>query len=258
MEESKDTYYSNLPTKLAKQKSNPKTYWSVLKRFLNNKKIPCILSLFHENKLVTDFSEKAEIFNSYFAKQCSLINSDSSLPCEIIKKTNNSLYSVRFSTEDILQIINSLDSNKVHGHDEISIRMLKICGFSVCRPLQIIYKSCLDRGKFPQEWKKANVVPVHKKNDKQLVKIIVLYPCYLYVVKLLNVRILYNSLFNFLNQNDLISPDQSGFKPGNSCINQLLSITHDTLWMKVMRFEAYVLIYRKRLIKYGTKVLFSN
>ena len=36
MKESKDTYYSNLSTKLAKQKSNPKTYWSVLKRFLNN------------------------------------------------------------------------------------------------------------------------------------------------------------------------------------------------------------------------------
>ena len=36
-----------------------------------------------------------------------------------------------------------------------------------------------------------------------------------------------NSLFNFLNQNDLISPAQSGFKPGGSCINQLLSITHE-------------------------------
>ena len=147
-EELKDTYYSNLSTKLPKQKSNPKTYWSVLKRFLNNKKIPCIPSLFHENKLVTDFREKAEIFNYFFAKQCSLINSDSSLPCEIIKKTNNCLYSVRFSTEDTLQIINNLDSNKAHGDDEISIRIMKICGSSVCRPLQIIYKSCLDRGAF--------------------------------------------------------------------------------------------------------------
>ena len=137
-EESKDTYYSNLSTKLAKQKSNPKTYWSVLKRFLNNKNMLCIPSLFHENKLVTHVREKAEIFNSYFARQCSLINSDSSLSCEVIKKASNSLYSVRFSTEDILQIINNLDSNKARGHDEISIRMLKICGSSVCRPLQII------------------------------------------------------------------------------------------------------------------------
>ena len=131
MEESKDTYYSDLSTKLVKQKSNPKIYWSVLKRFLNNKKIPCIPSLFHENKLVTDFRKKADIFNSFSVKQCSLINSDSYLPSKIIKKTDNSLYSVNFSTEDILQIINKLDSNKTHGHDEISIGMLKICGFSV-------------------------------------------------------------------------------------------------------------------------------
>ena len=80
--------------------------------------------------------------------------------------------------------------------------------------------------KFPQEWKKANVVPVHKKNDEQLVKnyrpISLLPMC----GKMFE-RILYNSLFNLLNQNDLISPAQSGFKPGDSCIKQLLSITHE-------------------------------
>ena len=38
MEKSKDTYYSNLSTKSVKQKSNAKIYWSVLKRFSNNKK----------------------------------------------------------------------------------------------------------------------------------------------------------------------------------------------------------------------------
>ena len=36
MEESKNTVYSNLFTKLVKQKSNPETYWSMSKRFLNN------------------------------------------------------------------------------------------------------------------------------------------------------------------------------------------------------------------------------
>ena len=135
----------------------------------------------------------------FFAKQCSLINSASSLPSEIIKKTNSSLYSVKVSTEDILQIINNLHSNKAHGHNEISIGMLKICGSSVCRPLQIIYKSCLDRGKFPQGWKKANAVPVHKKNDKQLVKNycpISLLP----ICGKIFERILYNSLFNFLTK----------------------------------------------------------
>ena len=88
--------------------------------------------------------------------------------------------------------------------------MLKICGSSVCRPLQIIYKSCLDRGKFPQEEKITNVVPVHKKNDKHLVenyRPISLLP----ICGKIFERILYNSLFDFLKQNDLISSAQSGF-----------------------------------------------
>ena len=41
--------------------------------------------------------------------------------------------------------------------------MLKICGKSIIKPLLIIFKKCLEKGCFPNEWKKANVVPVHKK-----------------------------------------------------------------------------------------------
>ena len=103
--------------------------------------------------------------------------------------------------------------------------MWKICGSFVCRPLKIVWSS-LDRVKFPLEWKKANVVPVYKKNDKQLMKnyrpISLLPICGKIFERLLN-----NSLVNFLNQNDLISPAQSGFNPGDSYINQLLSIAHE-------------------------------
>ena len=40
-------------------------------------------------------------------------------------------------------------------------------------------------------------------------------------------QIIYNKLFEFFPENELISHNQSGFKPGDSCINQLLCITHD-------------------------------
>lgn len=110
----------------------------MLKRFLNNKKTSRIPSIFHENNFLTDFREKAEVFDSPFAKEISLVNSGSTLPSEIMKETDNSLYSVRFPTEDISKIINNLDPNKDHGHDEISIRILKICGSSICRSSEII------------------------------------------------------------------------------------------------------------------------
>ena len=47
--------------------------------------------------------------------------------------------------------------------------MLNICGDSTCRSLNIIFKTCLRTGKFSFEWKKANIVPIYKKGDKQTV-----------------------------------------------------------------------------------------
>ena len=46
--------------------------------------------------------------------------------------------------------------------------MLKICGESIPKPLEIIFKSCIRKGQFPSQWKKVNVIPVHKKGDTQV------------------------------------------------------------------------------------------
>ena len=40
--------------------------------------------------------------------------------------------------------------------------------------------------------------------------------------------LIYDSLFEFFIENEFIFSNQSGFKPDDSCINQLLSITHET------------------------------
>ena len=68
--------------------------------------------------------------------------------------------------EDIGQIIQILHSNKAHGHDNISICMLKIRGASIYKPLEIIFRQAPLNGVFPSEWKKVKIVPVHKKSDK--------------------------------------------------------------------------------------------
>ena len=63
---------------------------------------------------------------------------------------------MRFLEDDIANLIKNLHSNKPHGHDQINIRVLKICGKTICKPLEYIFRECLNTGFFPLEWKKAN------------------------------------------------------------------------------------------------------
>ena len=48
--------------------------------------------------------------------------------------------------------------------------MIKICSKSIGRPLQLIFNQCIDNGSSTLEWKKANIIPIHKNDDKQYLK----------------------------------------------------------------------------------------
>ena len=60
-----------------------------------------------------------------------MLSNNSDILVILTRKTHESLSTIDFSTDDILKIIRNLDPNKVHGHDMISIRMIKICDTSI-------------------------------------------------------------------------------------------------------------------------------
>ena len=94
------------------------------------------------------------------------------------------------------------------GHDMIIIRMLKLYGPSLCEPLSIIFKSCLRQMKFPMEWKKTNVVPIKKKKkDKQCIENYRPVSLLLICSKIFE-RLLFNKLYKFFNENDILSSNQ--------------------------------------------------
>ena len=140
-----------MSTKLTKLHESSKAYWSLLKTFLNDKKIPLIPPLYHQGDFVTNFKIKAELFNSIFASQYSWIKNDGKLPSHLNYKTENRLSTVNFSIDDIAKILQNLDPNKAHGHDKISIRMLQLCGNSICKPLALVFQQAMERGSFPSE-----------------------------------------------------------------------------------------------------------
>ena len=88
IEISKLNYYSLVTYKLTHIQKNINFFWVLLKRILKNKKIPFIPPLFHKNEFPTGCKKIAELFNSSFAKQCSLVSNGNYLSTFITQTTS--------------------------------------------------------------------------------------------------------------------------------------------------------------------------
>ena len=186
---------------------------------MNKTRAPKIPPLLDKGTFIINCKEKTRLFNEFFSKQCSLIVNDSILP-NFHHITEARIDSVAIKKEDILSLIRSLNPNKATGSDDISGQMLLLCDDSVVSPLMIIFCSILETSVYPDQWKLANVVPIHKKEDKQLVKNyrpISLLP----ICGKIFEKLIFDNLYAYLVSNNLITKNQSGFVPGDSCTNQL-------------------------------------
>ena len=84
--------------------TSPKRYWSVM-MFFYNKKVPYTPVMFHKNRFVTNFKEKAELFYSFvFAKQCSIRDNGSKIASALHLKTDKSLSNMTSTEKDIKKV----------------------------------------------------------------------------------------------------------------------------------------------------------
>ena len=97
--------------------------------------------------------------------------------------------------------------------------MLKSCATSISKPLHILFNNSVISECFPNERKKVNVIPVHKKGDRPVSPL----P---FCSKIFE-KIILNSLFEYLEDNKHLSCNQSGLRSGDSCVYQPLSVTHE-------------------------------
>ena len=104
--------------------------------------------------------------------------------------------------------------------------MLLLCDNLVALPLKMIFQNILETSTYPDLWKLANVIPIFKKSDKQLIKNyrpISLRP----ICGKIFENIIFNNLYSYFNANYLITKNQSGFRPGDSTSNQLLYLVNE-------------------------------
>ena len=124
--QAKQLYYHNLGDKLSDPKIGQKSFWTAFKRIVNTKKQTNIPPIIENDVYISDFSQKANIFNEYFATQCIVNDNGSTLPA-YIPYTNKSSSHFIITEKQIIDIILKLNANKSQGYDHISVAMLQLC-----------------------------------------------------------------------------------------------------------------------------------
>lgn len=104
--------------------------------------------------------------------------------------------------------------------------MFKLYNKSIVKSLFIIFRCCKLKKTFPNLWKKAKLVPIHNKGEKDPIKNN--RPVsFLPIFGKISVTLIFNSLFRYIDENELLKCTQSGFHKFGSCVNQPLSINDE-------------------------------
>ena len=208
-------------TEITKSKSNSKKLWKTLNNIANFKKpkFSDNIILTDDNGAPMDNQQVGNYFNDYFTSIGPKIHSQcsrSSLPHNSllnnnIKKSINSLYLSPISKYDIINFISELDTNKSTKSDCASAKFIKLSSEIISPIIADILNQCVSEGIFPDELKKAEVIPVYKKGDKSKT-------CNYRPISLLSIfskifeKYLYNQINNFINKNNLLYKYQYGFQ----------------------------------------------
>ena len=227
----KKAYYSK---KLVNSALNIKQQWSVINELMGKNKqkttnMPQRLII--DDKLETDASKIAENFNNFFVTVGS--NLASNLPCSskdfnsYIKKSDLSIGdTTELSDQELLEALKTLKPNKSAGFDEINVNVIMSVIHQIFHPLKFLFNLSLKYGVFPQNLKIAKVIPIFKKGEKTEVsnyRPISILPCFSKILE----RIMYNRLYSYIMQHNLLSDSQFGFQAKHSTDHALLKFVQD-------------------------------
>ena len=225
----KQEYFDNIYENFEVTKLSSKDYFKTAKRLLpfkNSNLDSQIPPLNHNGMIITKDAVKARVFNEFFASASKLNESNAKLPINSTPIPGISTISEIIITEqEVKDQINVLKSNKGFGPDQISPKFIKFGGHVLITPLTNLFNKSLQCAKVPKLWKRANVIPVHKKDSRSLITNYRPVSLLSVMSKMME-RIIFKHLYNHFQDNFLLSVWQSGFRPGFSTITQMIELYH--------------------------------
>ena len=195
-----------------------KKFWSYLKLSSKSTRIP--ESVCYNGRYRNNSRDQVELFNEFFANQFSYLSSYNI----DLDFRNDDMNDIDFSFQRIRSILKKVKPKKAPGPDGIHGIVLKNCAVSLAYPLSKLFKISYNVGIIPDEWKCANVVPVHKKGSKSNVE----------NYRPISLTCLIMKVFEHIIRDDLqarcldkLHHNQHGFLPMKSCTTQMLQFSEN-------------------------------
>ena len=223
MKEAKEHFISNIITD-AFQDNNTKPFWKFVKsKRSDNTGIP---PLKEDGRLYSDSKSKADILNRQFTSV--FTREDTSNIPTPTGPPQPSMPDIEVEVRGVQKLLSNIKPNKASGPDGIPCRILKETATEIAPILTDIFNTSLAQGTLPAEWKKANVAPVFKKGNTNSAENYRPISLTCVCCKLLE-HIICHSIRAHLENHNILSVFQHGFRSGHSCESQLLSTVYDLL-----------------------------
>ncbi|KAL0878611.1 hypothetical protein ABMA27_003690 [Loxostege sticticalis] len=217
-------HISRIGAKLASYPPGSKQFWSLSKSVESNFCRPTLPPLQKpDGSLAHTATEKANLFADLFASNSRLDTGSKHPPT--LPHCDSLMPEITVFNKEVRRSILSLDVNKASGPDGIPARVLRYCAPELAPVLTRLYRLSLKTKILPKSWKLANVQPVPKKGsraDSSNYRPIAITSVLCKVME----RVLNRKLLSYLEDNDLLSDRQYGFRRGRSTGDLLVYVTH--------------------------------
>ena len=124
---------------------------------------------------------------------------------------NQSFFIKPTSLHEIIKLSSCIKTSKADGPDGISPRVVKECIHYIVNPLCDIFNMSLSSGIVPDQLKTAKIVPLFKKDNPEFIENYRPVALLSIFAKLLE-RLMYNRLYDFLTQHNILILEQFGFR----------------------------------------------
>ena len=217
-------YQSHLNAVIGDAKTNPRNFY----RFIKSRRtdpigVPPLKS---GDTVISDDGAKAECLGDYFRSVFTVENTD---PFPNTWRSHSTMPDIEVTQPGVYNLLSKIDVSKSTGPDELSPRIIKELKDEIAAVLTFLFNQSLSSGVVPSDWRIANIFALHKKGAKDQPENYRPISLTSICSKVLE-HIVYSSISRYLDENNILTPRQHGFRPGHSCESQLILAVDD--WAK--------------------------